>query len=1253
MNAVKKLMQQRLGLRSQIFAVLLGLFLTLPAAVRADDIDIYNNQADNPLKPPMTILVLDLNLLGICNNVITNATNPNKPDAPQLCLDVRNSMLLSELLGGVTSNPTQYLTQLLLGTGTTDRGRAAALCDLYGILGIASPVVQLPAVGPVLKLLLGSVSSLSCGTLQFLTGIPLVGSILDGLMGGFVGQLVSGLVNPLLTTVVGQLPSTVMGLLNTTISGVMNLGQVGLISLLESILNQLVNSRVAIVVSHADRATAAGAPASACAFGDTASIPTSRRETVNCSNGAYFLVGFTPLVDQGSVNQLLTRVTTLLTNTLNPTNLLNSTTALLATTVTTPTSLLPPFQGKEIYAEITHYLGGDTIHNAPLARWDGLTGLLTRDTSIESGSRYIQPPAQCDIVNVLNVQLTNSDRESESDATLKQYFPSAVTNGTISFPNVVAKARDPGFKDVNGNDIALRSSFLIQDNLSSLAALTNVGANVTGYANNLGLLNLGKSTAELLKPVLSVDASLLTPSLASNPTTPGRLGTPVTTPAFLGIFRPEIDQKPRWPGNLKKLKLRSVNGKLKYYDASGNVAIAADGRIDKNAVTFWTLTSLLGAGKIADGRDATLGGAGQKIPGFALLGGGNPGRTNTTGTRKLFYDRYTGASKVPSLAALHPDDAAVRTELLSSLGASGDTQAQALLLYARGYEVGSSATSLGVGSGLTGRAWLHGAVLHSRPVAVNYGARSGYTTTNPDIRTIYGSTDGYLRMVTNTAAGGAESGLETWAFMPRAVMDQQKILRDNQPSAKFPYGVDGAPTVLLRDRSPSGGNADGKIETSNTYDRAAVYFGLRRGGSNIYALDIKNPDSPTMMWRIGTDGLYNSSGLVAGSATQFSEMALTFSSPQAGRVQYKDGATVVTRSVVLFAGGYNGGRDSANARIGKDAARGSKGVLGTDDARGNAIYMVDAETGELIWKVKKGTFSTASPYSSSTLSFQHPLMADSIAADLTVVDSNGDGLLDRLYAVDTGGRLWRADFASADRKDWTATPLASVGRHSTSNVANDRRFFHAPDYVPFKDARGAYDAIVFATGDREDPFNASTQNYLYMYRDRVVASGMLPTQVKTSESELKSHDNFVDLTSACASGSANCGATAEGAIGWKINLSRRGEKAMSQPLSSGGTVFFTSYVPQDPTTRTCTPDEGSNRLYGVSLADSRPVVQDFIADTDTDKRSTDGGVPGLAGELSTVATSAIAANTHTLEARSPRYYPVYWRERRGDDETPP
>lgn len=1232
--------------RHLLQALLLGTAMVAPT-LHADDIEIYTQAPDNSLRPPMTVLVLDLNLLGICNSVLTPASNSANPDAPQLCLDLRNNALLSDLLGGISQDPSGLLGSLLLGTGSNDASRARALCNLYGLLGVQSPLVQLPAVGPLLKALLGGVTSLSCGTLDFLLGIPLLGSVVNGLLGGFVGQLVAGLVDPLLSTVIGQLPATVTGLLNTTISGVLNLGQVGLVSLLESILNQLINSRVAIMISHGDRANAQGAPGSDCDFGEQASIPTSRRETVACSNGAYFLVGFTPLVDQGAVTQLLTRVVNLLTDALRPANVLDATSALLATTLTTPTQLLPPFQGKEAYAEIIHYLAGDAVFNAPLNRWDGLTGLLARDRSIESGGSYIQPPAQCDTVNVLNVQLTNSTRDDESDERLRHYLPGAEIGGELRFEQVVREAQDTGFVDAGGNRIALRSHFVLQDNLSDLDALTQLGLNATTYVNNLGLLNLGQTVAEFLQPVLQVDASLLTPSNTADPQQPGR----VRGEAFFGGFRPALEQKPRWPGNLKKFEAQAEDGAYTYRDANGLPAIAADGRIDPGALSFWTRTALLGA-STADGRDTTLGGAGQNIAGYQPNGGGDPGRGNGADNRKLFYEHHDN-NGVPSLAAMNADDSTVRAELRPLFGAASDAEAHALLLYARGYEVGTSQSPLDPAGTRIGRDWLHGAVLHSRPVAINYGARGGYSESNPDIRVVYGAADGWLRMVANTTSVGAQAGSESWAFMPRAVMDQQKRLRDNQPTVHFPYGVDGAPTVVLRDRSIDGGAADGKIDASNPHDRAAVYFGLRRGGTRLYGLDITNPDNPSLMWRIGPDGLHNANGLVAGSAAWFAEMGLSFSSPQAGRIRFKDGGNIVTRSVIVFAGGYDGGRDAALARVGKDAARGSDGVLGADDTRGNALYMVDALSGELIWKARRGALGLVSPYDSASRSFSHPLLQDGIAADTTVIDSDGNGLLDRLYAVDTGGRLWRADFPDIERSDWTLTPLASVGRHHSASVAADRRFFHAPDYVPFRDASGAYDAIVFGSGDRADPFNVTAQNYLYVYRDRDVSSGKVTAQILDSEAELTSHSDFVDLGALCATGAIDCGAAAQGAIGWKLHLSGRGEKAFSQPLSTGGTVFFTTYLTPESDSRNCAPQEGRNRLYGVSLADSRPLVSAFINDGDGDARSTDGGTPGLAGEVNTLATNTISANTRTLEARSPRYYPVYWRERRGADETPP
>lgn len=1251
----------RSTLLGPVFALLLGIFATIPYAV-ADDIEIYTNPANNTLRPPYTVIVLDLNLLGICNSVLTQTSNPNNPNAPQLCLNITNSIVLSDLLMGVTSNPAQFLTNLLVGNytctnSTTCSSSANALCDLYGLLGVSSPVVQLPLLGPLLAPLLGGVSTLTCGTLNFLLGIPLLGSVVNGLLGGFVGQLVTGLVSPLLTTVVGQLPAAVLGLLNSTFSGILNLGQVGLLSFLESILKNLINSKVAIVLSHADRSNATGSPGANCSFADLAAIPGARRTTSGCSNGAYVLVGFTSLVDQGSVTSLLTRVTTLLTNTLNPTNLLNSVTALTSTALTTPTSLLPPYQGKEVYAEIAHYLAGRDIYNGPLARWDGLTGLLTRDTTIELANGNYNPPAlECRTANVLNVMLTNNIRDTESDTTLRAYFPGLPT-GAITLADVVREARSPGFTDAGGRAISLNSYFVVQDLLTSTATLANTGATVLSYASSLGLLGLGQTTASLLKPTLRVDASLLTPSLTADLTQPSK----VRPEAFFPLFKPSTDKSPRWDGNLKRLAVKTdSNGDYQYYDANNALAIdSSDGRIRSGALTYWTNTSLLGA-LTADGRNTTLGGAGQKIPGYALSGGGDPGRRNGSG-RTLYYDRVTSGGF--ALGALDADSSTTTavTDLTTDLGAAAETSAscgtaktaaqvaQELLLYARGYDTGTScAGSRGTGSTIGGRSWLHGALLHSRPVAINYGARSGYSSSNPDIRVVYGAADGFLRMVRNS------DGVENWGFLPRVIASQQKTLRDNLASSNFPYGADGAPAVLIQDRNSSGGPADGKIESGNANDRAWMFFGLRRSGRHVYGMDVTNPDSPALLWRIGPDGLYRSgSGLVSGTTGDYSELALTFSTPQIGRLSVTQGSTTTTKPVLIFGGGYNGGRDASGNRLAKDLARGSDGLVGSDDSVGNAIFIVDAQTGDLIWKARQGSFSSSAPYNSTSKTFQHPLLVNSIASDLTILDTDGDGLTDRLYVADTGGRLWRGDFYSGDRSQWTLTPLASVGRHNGSGVANDRRFFHAPDYAPYRNTLGRFDVIVFGSGDREDPLNTSTENYLYAFRDTGTAVTRGSANVVTTEGNLKGQGDFADLTSACSTNTATCAGTANLATGWKYKLSASGEKVLSQPLSVEGTVFFSTYVPPDTSTQACEPSEGSSRLYGVALNNSRPVFSRFITDTDGDARRGSGVTPGLPGEFSPLTALALTANAQTLSLPTTPTYPYFWRERRGDEEKAP
>ena len=294
------------------------------------------------------------------------------------------------------------------------------------------------------------------------------------------------------------------------------------------------------------------------------------------------------------------------------------------------------------------------------------------------------------------------------------------------------------------------------------------------------------------------------------------------------------------------------------------------------------------------------GGAGQRIPGFLS---GSPHEANGLGGRTIYYDKTSS-----SLAPLNVDSATA-TDLQPDFDVATTTEAAALIAYARGLDIDDLDKD---SERNEAREWLFGDALHSRPLPLNYGSMGGYTDpSNSAIYVAVASNDGMLRMIRNTQASGGESGEEVWAFMPRAAMGAQKVLRANGSGMPHPYTVDGAPAALFLDRKN-----DGSIDSGDG-DRVYMYVGMRRGGKAYYALDVTDPERPALMWTINKGG-------------DFAELGYTFSNPRVALVASAGGP----RPVIMFAGGYD---------LNKDA----RGVVGPNDAEGNAIYVVDAETGEL------------------------------------------------------------------------------------------------------------------------------------------------------------------------------------------------------------------------------------------------------------------------------------------------------------------
>ena len=122
--------------------------------------------------------------------------------------------------------------------------------------------------------------------------------------------------------------------------------------------------------------------------------------------------------------------------------------------------------------------------------------------------------------------------------------------------------------------------------------------------------------------------------------------------------------------------------------------------------------------------------------------------------------------------------------------------------------------------------------LHSKPLVINYGT---------SIRVVIGTNAGVLHMFEDKG----ETVDENWAFMPKEFFKNIRPLRENYSTAEKIYGIDGSITSHIQDK-----NGDGII---NGTDKVWIFFGLRRGGTSYYALDISDPSAPSKLWHIDNE----------------------------------------------------------------------------------------------------------------------------------------------------------------------------------------------------------------------------------------------------------------------------------------------------------------------------------------------------------------------------------------------------------------
>jgi len=620
-----------------------------------------------------------------------------------------------------------------------------------------------------------------------------------------------------------------------------------------------------------------------------------------------------------------------------------------------------------------------------------------------------------------------------------------------------------------------------------------------------------QSLEELIVPELFESSSFALPGLSINAFNKLFHNNEI----FVSMFQP-LGDRIRWEGNVKKYKLSDGSiADLELGEAiDKNNAPVLDpnseigGKINPVAADFWSNASS------GDGGRITRGGAGNQIP--------------APDSRNIYTYKDGAMVKFDATTPNYTEVGIVD---------SSEYTAEQIFNWILGYDVldedrDNDTTDL--------RPWTFGDPLHGSPRAITYGV--------DNIKVFVATNDGGLRML------DGETGQEDWMFIPQELMSIQATLMANPKQDDRVFGLDGTPAFIIDDQ-----NYDSTIDSG---DSVKLFVGMRRGGRNIYGLDVTDISTPqpVLLWTI-KGGTNTAMG-------DYSKLGQTWSFPRPARILWPDGGNTsfASKQVLLFGGGYDTALDETE-------------TTGGTPTKGNAIYMVDASNGHLIWSASN----------SSSASITLPNMTYPIPSDLAVMDSVGDGYSDRIYVGDTRGQVWRIDLVlnstgKADGYTGSAEGMGIGGVLASlaeNTVSGDRRFFYPPDVVRLTDYRyldrGLFDAISITSGDRANTLERVTVNQFYSLRDRAVDGlsddeNNVGVAVQNDEGSSNYDDTkamFFTLTQADLHNSTETPLDVDTDVvgdsdppkGWYMDLPGEGEKGLSQPLALAGKLYFTTFMP--------------------------------------------------------------------------------------------
>jgi Tfp pilus tip-associated adhesin PilY1 len=351
---------------------------------------------------------------------------------------------------------------------------------------------------------------------------------------------------------------------------------------------------------------------------------------------------------------------------------------------------------------------------------------------------------------------------------------------------------------------------------------------------------------------------------------------------------------------------------------------------------------------------------------------------------------------------------------------------------------------------------------------------------------------------------------------------------------------------------------------------------------------------PTVLWEI-TDTGDLEVGVTGAPGAGFIDMGESWSKPALGRVRIctancgqSEAPFPVNEDhyVAIFGGGFD--RERLNRR-------------------GNWLYMVDVETGKVLYRANSSCGINAGSGCS-------PIYFASIPSEPAAIDGNGDGYIDVLYVGDLKGRMWRVDLT--DLRFLSSPPSGRFDNKIDVDAGSGKPFlffeapqptapathpfypiYYRPSIITLGYSIGGKPAIgvAFGTGDRDD-ITSSLEPLGLTYKQRFYYV------IDTNNNSTRVESDLLDIASPTAAS-----ATTAPVNGWFLELNL-GERINADSLTVGSVIFFTTFnplaalSPGNPcaqNTPECGLAAGTARLYRVFYNTGNPYLGSDRGETQT------------------------------------------------------